>query len=86
MSGLREATAYLQIENVPAGNTYDSGTKAAVRGVTNKKPDVIRPGCIVVKVRLRIPSAAWEPFQPEDVIDVPADLVQRPIDVEAVDP
>ena len=86
MSTTREATAYIQIEGISPGNTYDNGTRAAVRGVTNTAPDVIRPGCIVVKVRLRIPKEAWQPFSAAVVIDVPADLVQRPVEVEAVQP
>jgi hypothetical protein len=51
-----------------------------------RRPERIEPGCIVVKVRLRIPSEAWGPFEPEAVIDVPTDLIQHPIEVEAVDP
>lgn len=82
----REATAYLQIAGRPPGNAWDAGNRAAVVGVTNTKPDVVRAGCIVVKVKLRIPVEAWEPFAPEAVIDVPADLVQRPIAVTAVEP
>jgi hypothetical protein len=82
----RVATAYLQIEGRPPGNTYDYGDKAAVRGVTNTAPDAVKPGCIVVKVKLRIPKEAWLPFAPEATIDVPAELIQHPIEVEAVEP
>jgi len=79
------ADAYLQIEGIAPGNRYDWGDKATVRGVTNTRPTVIKFGCIVVKVQLRIPVQAWEAFEAEAVIDVPADLVQRPIAVTAVD-
>lgn len=84
------ATAYLQIAHV-SGSTYDRDRnewdgKGIVRNVTNNRPDTVLPGCIVVKVRLRVPAAGWEPFTPEAVIDVPADLVQRPVEVEAVTP
>ena len=87
MSGndVRVATAYLQIEGKNPGPGYDYGTQAIVRGVHNKAPHSVKPGCIVVKVKLRIPKEAWEPFAPEAVIDVPAELIQRPIQVEAVD-
>lgn len=86
MADTREATAYLQIEGRPPGHSWDNGTKASVRGVTNTKPDVVKSGCIVVKLRIRIPKEAWQPFAPEAVIDVPTDLVQQPIEVEAVEP
>ena len=84
------ATAYLQIAHVPGAN-YDRERgvwdgKGIVRRVTNTRPETVLPGCIVVKVRLRVPVAGWAPFTPEAVIDVPADLVQRPVEVEAVEP
>jgi hypothetical protein len=82
---VRVATAYLQIEGRAPGRGYDYGTQAVVRGVSTAKPEQAKPGCIVVKVKLRIPKEAWEPFAPEATIDVPADLIQRPIAVEAVD-
>ena len=86
-SKTREATAFLQIEGRDVGpGNYDSGRTARVKRVTNKAPEVVEPGCIVVKVRLRIAREAWEPFAPEAVIDVPADLTRRPIEVEAVKP
>lgn len=78
-----EATAYLQVR-LDRRSTY-SASEAKVMGVTQTKPDQARPGCIVVKVKLRIPVEGWDPFEPEAVIDVPADLVQHPIAVEAGD-
>jgi hypothetical protein len=81
----REAVAYLQVEGRAPGHT-NYRHRAAVRAVTNSPPEIVKPGCIVIKLRIRIPAEAWEPFAPEAVIDVPADLVQRPIQVEAVEP
>lgn len=87
MSGndIRVATAYLHVEGTSPGRGYDYGTQAVVRGVSTAKPDQAKPRCIVVKVKLRIPKEAWEPFAPEAIIEVPAELIQRPIQVEAVD-
>jgi hypothetical protein len=85
MADVRVATAFLQIEGKNPGPGYDYGNKAIVRSVHNQKPHGTKPRCIVVKVQLRIPKEAWEAFTPEAIIDVPADLVQRPIQVEAVD-
>lgn len=79
-----EAVAYLQIE-LRRRLTYTASEARVVR-VTQNKPDQAAPGCIVVKVKLRIPVEGWDAFEPEAVIDVPADLVQHPIEVEAVDP
>jgi hypothetical protein len=78
-----EATAYLQVRLVRP-STY-SPSEARVMAATQRKPDSPQPGCIVVKVKLRIPVEGWDPFEPEAVIDVPADLVQHPILVEAED-
>lgn len=78
-----EAVAYLQLE-LRRKSTY-TASEARVLRATQKKPDQAMPGCIVVKVKLRVPVEGWDPFEPEAVIDVPADLVQHPIAVEAED-
>ncbi len=76
-----EATAYLQVRLVRSLSYMAS--EARVVAATQRKPEVLQPGCIVVKIKLRIPVEGWDPFEPEAVIDVPADLVQHPIAVEA---
>lgn len=79
-----EATAYLQVRKHPAAWRWEARVIKSTQ--RRPEPEHVEPGCIVVKVRLRIPFAAWGPFEPEAVINVPADLIQRPIEVEAVDP
>lgn len=79
-----EATAYLQVR-LDRRISY-APSKATVVRVTQRKPDQPQPGCIVVKVKLRIPVEGWNPFEPEAVIDVPADLVQHPIAADVEDP
>jgi len=82
----RTATCYLQVEGKPPGHSsWDNGTEARVRRMTQDSPDTVLPGCIVVKIRVRIPAKAWEPFSPSAVIDVPEELVQHIVQVEAVD-
>lgn len=85
----RVAVAYLQLEpRAPrpyGAASWQSGEATVVR-CTSKAPDPPLPGVVVVKVRIRVPAEAWEPITPEAVIDVPLDLVQRPVVVEAVDP
>lgn len=78
-----EATAYLQVR-LDRRSQYSASGASVVR-VTQKKPDQPAPGCIVTKVKLRIPVEGWDAFEPEAVIDVPADLIQHPIAVEAED-
>lgn len=77
-----EATAYLQVRRWSNSWRWE----ARVIKATQRRPEVVEDGCIVVKVRLRIPFEAWDPLAPEAVIDVPADLIQHPIEVEAADP
>lgn len=81
MSQMRDGTAYLQVRRAP-------GWGASLRVVksTQRRPEVIEPGCVVVKIVLRLPSEAFEPLSPEAVVTVPTELVQRTIEVEAVDP
>lgn len=78
-----EATAYLQVR-LDRRSTYRASEAKAVR-LTQTKPEQAALGCIVVKVKLRIPVEGWDAFESEAVIDVPADLVQHPIHVEAED-
>lgn len=89
MSGsTREATAYLQLEPGAPSAYGKSGWQlrdcATVVRCTNSKPAEPIPGCIVVKVKIRVPREAWEPLSPEAIIEVPAELVQRPVTVSAV--
>lgn len=79
-----EATVYLQVRLTRKRPYLPS--EAAVVKMTQRKPDAPAPGCIVTKIKMRIPVEAWDPFEPEAVIDVPADLVQHPIAVEAEEP
>lgn len=78
-----EADAYLQIERGYFRGGW--GFQARVQNVTQKPPTVVLPGCIVVKVKVRIPFEAWDPIAPEAVVDVPAELIQRPVEVVASD-
>lgn len=73
----RRAVAYLQVRD--GSRKWESD--ATVLAVTNTEPRVIAPGCIVVKVTLTIPAEAWQPIAPEAVVDVPLEMVRRPVDV-----
>lgn len=78
-----EATTYLQVR---LGRVLTYGpSEAKVVKATQRRPEFVEPGCIVVKVKLRVPVDGWKPFEPAAVIDVPADLVQHPIAVTAED-
>jgi hypothetical protein len=76
-----ETTTYLHIGK----DRRTWSLRGIVRKHSNSRPDEPAAGCVVVKLRLRIPAEAFEPLAPEAVIDVPADLIQRPIEVEAGD-
>lgn len=78
-----EATAYLQVA-LKRRSSY-TASEARVVKVTQAKPEQAAPGCIVVKVKLRIPVEGWDAFEPEAIVDVPADLIQHPIAVTAED-
>lgn len=69
-----EATVYLQVR-LNQRNLYRASDAQVVK-LTQKRPARLEQGCIVVKVKLRIPVEGWAPFEPSTVIDVPADLIQ----------
>lgn len=79
MTVWREGTTYLQIR-------LHRGWQLRVIKATQREPDVVESGCVVVKIQLRIPQSAFAPLQPQAVITVPEELVQHPIHAEAVDP
>lgn len=82
LDGYREGDAYLQVRPDP----HYRGELRVVKSTQNR-PAVTEPGCTVVKIKIRMPKAAFEPLQPEAVVTIPESLVQqRPIEVEAVDP
>lgn len=77
-----EGDAYLQIRR----HQHWSQSELRIMRATQRRPEVIEPGCVVVKIRLRMPLAAFLPLQPEAVVTVPEDLVQHPVEAEAVQP
>ncbi|TDP97670.1 hypothetical protein [Labedaea rhizosphaerae] len=78
----RVGEVYLQV----AEHHMYGGELKVVRS-TQKRPAVLEPGCILVKIKLSIPRAAWKPFEPEAIVTVPAELTeQAPVEVEAVSP
>lgn len=85
--GYREAVAYLQIsKRSPGPSQWVASRDAVVERFTTKKPAKPIPGCVVVKVRVQVPAAAFEPLEPEAVVQVPVSLVQEPVHVEAANP
>lgn len=86
--GYREAVCYLQIEARrpgPYGGTWPGSNQATAVRMTTGKPDKPIPGAVVVKVRVQVPAAAFEPLQPEAVVRVPEELTQHPVEVIADD-
>lgn len=81
MTEMIETTVFLQIRK--STNRWRVGN--VVRH-TSKRPEFPAPGAIVVKVRVKIPRAAFDPLEPEAVIEIPDDLVQHPVEVVAVVP
>lgn len=82
MSRFREGDTYLQVR--PDSRGY--GLKLKVVKATQRRPAQLEPECVLVKVRLRLPVAAFQPLEPEAVVTVPEELVQQPVLVEAVSP
>lgn len=51
--------------------------------VTSKPPTIGDANSVVIKLHLRIPTAAFEPLTPSAVVTVPTELVQHVVEVEA---
>lgn len=85
-----QTTCYLQV--VPTYSAYRKDANGerevesiAVKSVTQRKPSkALNAGGVVVKMRLRLPRAAFKPLAPSVVIDIPLDMLVQPDEVEAV--
>lgn len=80
LNNYSEGDAYLQVRQDPRWPL-----KLKVVKATQRRPEVVDADCVVVKVRLRVPRAAFSPLEPEAVVTVPESLVQHTVDVEAVE-
>lgn len=81
-----EATFYLRIKGK---RSYYSKvvSELSAESVTKAKPGSLGKDTIAVKLKLRLPIAAFEAFAPSATIDIPIDLIAAgEIEVEAVDP
>lgn len=81
MAEYREGTTYLTVRP----DHYWANELKVIKA-TQGEPSSIDADCVVVKLKLRIPKAAFKPLEPEAVVTVPEELVQHPVEVEAVDP
>lgn len=82
-----KSTFYVQLRRHEMGRS-NGNTWQRVRVVTatQTRPTVTDPDVVVVKLTVNIPAAAFEPLMPSAEIEVPLDLVQRTVLVEAGDP
>jgi hypothetical protein len=87
MSGeMVDATGYLVVEGARTRWSPYRVSVAKIGRVTQKKPTTLHADEIAVKVTIRLPAKAFDALQPEAVILVPEELIQHPVQVEAVDP
>lgn len=84
MSENVDAIGYLVVEGI----RYRYGDKpvrgAKIARVTRNKPSTLSADQVAVRVTVRIPAAAFEPLQPAALVIVPEELVQHPVEAEAV--
>lgn len=83
----RETTFYVQVE-ADVRTNYSGEYVRSIKAVnlTQKRPTQPRPGAVMVKLTLRMPHEAFLPLSPEAVIEIPASLTERIVEVEAIEP
>jgi hypothetical protein len=79
-----DATFYAQVEPRFLYGTYVV-TDAAVKRVTQTRPNRPGPGCVVVKLTVRVPVTVFKPLEPEGIVVIPENLTD-PIEVTVDDP
>lgn len=87
-----DATFYAQVE--PEWSTWQTDNDghplvcgAKLARTTQKKPEAQRGGTVLVKLTMRIPTAAFMPLRPAAVVVIPEDMTAvEPVEVVAEDP
>lgn len=87
MSDTVDATGYIVVEAKRANYGYVGRPRevreAKLVKVLRSKPAELVGDQVAVKVTIRLPKSAFEALSPEAVIEVPEDLVQKPVEVTA---
>lgn len=86
MSDMVKATAYLVVKGKRRRYRPLTVDSASITRVTQNKPATLTGDEIAVKVTIELPAAAFEALQPEAVITVAENLIQFPVEVEAIEP
>jgi hypothetical protein len=80
--GYREGDVYVTVRP----DAYWNNKLRAVKA-TQEYPGSLPLDAVVIKIRLKVASAAFEPLKPEAVVVVPTHLTEHaPVAVEAIDP
>lgn len=81
-----DATFYVRIHAERGPSYWGSKIQRLKAGwVTQSKPSNLPKDTVAVKLTVRLPDEVFEALTPEAVIVVPAELVQRAIEVQAGD-
>jgi hypothetical protein len=87
MSGeMVDAIGYLTVEGERSRYSPHGVIRAKLARLTKGKPATLTADQVAVKVTIRIPAKAFDTLVPEAVILVPEELVQHPVEAEAVEP
>ena len=77
----REVAVVRPCSRIPCGGCVRPTGKIAK--VTQNRPSTLTGDPVTIRVTVEIPSAAFDPINPEVTIMVPEELIQYPITVEA---
>ena len=80
MNRIREGYAYVQVRR-------DPHTRNGLRVIkaTQRDPEVIEAGAVVIKMKIRLDDAAFNPLRPAVDVDVPL-TAARAVEVEVDEP
>lgn len=92
MSTSHTATCYAVLRATRSRYGYqadpDTGLRPVesvkVERVTQTYPRTVDAGCVVVKLAINVPAAAFAPLLPNAIITVPESMIDHPVEVEAI--
>jgi hypothetical protein len=89
--GAVDATFYAQVDPAWSSWVDRDGERvvqaARVDRITQGRPSRPKPGCVLVKLTIQLPKAAFYPLQPQAIVIVPDSMTElTPVEVEAEDP
>jgi hypothetical protein len=81
-----ETTFHVQVQRKKRFWRNGKWVTAVATKLTHEPPKQVGPDSVAIKLTVRIPNSAFEPFAPVAVLEIPQHMTQQPIEIIVEDP